>query len=72
MYVHVCYVQVMLSSLADTIMHCTCLTHHFCVDDLKPAQDARETVGSRVHCALSVKGLWVVEGRGIKKGKILS
>ncbi len=40
-------------------MHCTSLTHHFRVDDLKPAQDTRETVGSCVHCALSVKGLWV-------------
>ena len=33
------------------------LTHHFCVDNLKPAEDPRELVSSGVHSTLCVQGL---------------
>ena len=35
---------------------CSC-THHFSINDLEPAQDPREAVGSCVHCALRVQSL---------------
>ena len=35
---------------------CSC-THHFSINDLEPAQDPREAVGSCVHSALCVQSL---------------